>query len=123
MLNRFNNFSKAELSVPEGELSSLEVNLVDELPGWGNDDGFRFLQLTEGASWDAVHHQLLQNREQERSLGRETTHLNSVHVRTCRPVVSPPLTVLPDPVWAQAMRSLPAEMIGMPCFCTGVGFT
>lgn len=31
------------------------------------------------------------------------------------------LTVLPDPVWAQAMRSLPAHMIGMPYFCTGVG--
>ena len=30
--------------------------------------------------------------------------------------------VLPDPVWAQAMRSRPASAIGMACFCTGVGF-
>lgn len=68
-------FQKAELNVPKGELSSLEVNLVDELPGWGNDDGFRFLQLTEGTGCDTVCHQLLQNREQERSLGRKKAHL------------------------------------------------
>ena len=33
------------------------------------------------------------------------------------------LTVLPEPVWAQDMRSLPAFMIGMEYFCTGVGFS
>jgi hypothetical protein len=31
--------------------------------------------------------------------------------------------VLPDPVCAQAIKSLPAREIGMACFCTGVGFT
>merc|ERR1719234_1905627 len=30
--------------------------------------------------------------------------------------------VLPEPVWAQAIMSLEAMMIGMPFFCTGVGF-
>jgi hypothetical protein len=31
--------------------------------------------------------------------------------------------VLPDPVCAQAIRSLPARKIRMACFCTGMGFT
>lgn len=30
-------------------------------------------------------------------------------------------TVFPDPVWAQAITSLPAKMAGMAYFCTGVG--
>merc|ERR1719234_698256 len=30
--------------------------------------------------------------------------------------------VLPEPVWAQAIMSLEAKTIGMPFFCTGVGF-
>ena len=29
--------------------------------------------------------------------------------------------VFPEPVWAQAMRSLLLRMMGMACFCTGVG--
>jgi len=33
------------------------------------------------------------------------------------------LAVFPDPVWAQAIRSRPAEIMGIPCFWTGVGFT
>lgn len=33
------------------------------------------------------------------------------------------LTVFPEPVWAHAMRSLPAVTIGMPYFCTGVGLS
>jgi len=32
-------------------------------------------------------------------------------------------TALPDPVCAQAIRSLPARKIRMACFCTGMGFT
>ena len=28
--------------------------------------------------------------------------------------------VLPEPVWAQAIRSLPSRMMASPCFCTGV---
>ena len=29
--------------------------------------------------------------------------------------------VFPEPVWAQAIRSLPSIIIGTACFCTGVG--
>ena len=31
-------------------------------------------------------------------------------------------TVFPDPVWAQAIKSRLAIIIGIACFCTGVGF-
>ncbi len=33
------------------------------------------------------------------------------------------LTVFPDPVCAQAIKSLPARIAGIEYFCTGVGFT
>ena len=33
------------------------------------------------------------------------------------------LTVFPEPVCAQAIKSLPCIMIGMAYFCTGVGFS
>ena len=31
------------------------------------------------------------------------------------------LTVFPEPVWAQAIKSLPASVIGIAYFCIGVG--
>lgn len=29
--------------------------------------------------------------------------------------------VLPEPVWAHAIRSRPSRIMGRACFCTGVG--
>lgn len=88
------NFQRSptlNLNIPKGELSGLQVNLVDELPGWGNDDDFRLLELTEGAGCHTIRHQLLQNREQECSLegkryiytckllGHKQTHRSAVY--------------------------------------------
>lgn len=56
------------LNLPKGKLPGLQVNLVDELSGWGHYDGLRLLQLAEATGCHTVCHQLLQNREQECSL-------------------------------------------------------
>lgn len=57
-----------QLHTPVGKLPGLQVDLVDELPGWSHHDGFGLLELAEAAGGHAVRHQLLENRQQERSL-------------------------------------------------------
>lgn len=57
-----------QASVPKGELPGLQVDLVDELPCWRDDEGLGLLQLAEGTGGGAVCHQLLQDGEQEGGL-------------------------------------------------------
>lgn len=72
------------VELPVGELPGLQVDLLDELPGWGHDDGRRLLELQEGAGCHAVRHQLLQDGEQEGSLDRaEDTRLLPTHRASC----------------------------------------
>lgn len=64
-------------NIPKCKLSGLQVNLVDELSGWGHNEGFRLLQLTEATGCHTVCHQLLQDREQECRL-EEGTQIETV---------------------------------------------
>lgn len=63
-------------NIPKGKLPGLQVDLVDELPGRGHDDGFGLLLLTEGTGCHAVGHELLQDGEQEGSLGGGDASVN-----------------------------------------------
>lgn len=57
--------------IPKGKFPGFQENLADKLPGWGNNDGFGFLDFTKRTGCNTVRHQLLQNRQKKCSLEEE----------------------------------------------------
>lgn len=76
--------------IPKGKFSGFQENLANELPCRGNDDGFRFLELTKGTGCGAVRHQLLQYRQQKRNLKRRTRMFNMCNRLRCQRIRDAP---------------------------------
>lgn len=76
--------------IPKGKFSGFQENLANKLPCWGNDDGFRFLELTKGTGRNTIRNQLLQYRQQERSLKRRTHLLNMSNKWSCKRMIASP---------------------------------
>lgn len=75
--------------IPKGKFPGFQENLADKLPGWGNNDGFGFLDFTKRTCCNTVRHQLLQNRQKKCSLEGEHM-LNMSKKQSCHRIIDSP---------------------------------
>eukprot|EP00042_Codosiga_hollandica_P051259 m.626658 g.626658 ORF g.626658 m.626658 type:complete len:338 (+) comp58246_c0_seq2:519-1532(+) len=115
-----------------GDLASLVVDLRGKLASRGQDQRKRVLLASVAAAARSLDTDAEKNNSvlPHRNRSAERDGRNRTGGRSGGPsrkmwvkMGIRKAAVFPEPVWAQAMRSRRPRMIGMACFCTGVGLS